>query len=69
MEYHAPKGENWGQARERAIAYLSELKEGHHLVYTHGGLMCALAYHLGVKEVVPNCSVVAVALHPSKREL
>jgi hypothetical protein len=31
--------------------------------------MCALAYHLGVKEVVPNCSVVAVAMEPAKREL
>lgn len=51
------------------MEYLSGLKEGHHLVYTHGGLMCALTYHLGVKEVVPNCSVVAVGLDGSKGEL
>ncbi len=51
------------------MGYLRELRPGHHLVFTHGGLMCSLAYHIGVKEVVPNCSVLGVELCPASREL
>jgi hypothetical protein len=49
--------------------YLSTLPAGHHLVYTHGGLICALTYALGLQEVVPNCSVVGVELNSAKGEL
>ena len=49
--------------------YLSTLSDGHHLIGCHGGLMCALTYHLGVKHVVSNCSVVSVALCPEEKEL
>jgi broad specificity phosphatase PhoE len=66
LEYQAPNGENWKQARQRAIEYLAGLPAGHHLVFTHGGLMCALTYELGVREVVANCSVVGVEVGPSK---
>lgn len=69
FDYQAPNGENWKEARQRAMEYLSQLAAGHHLVYTHGGLMCTLTYELGLKEVVPNCSVVAVEMNPQKRQL
>ena len=60
LHYKAPNGENWPEARERAMKYLASIaEEGHHLVSTHGGLMCALMYHLGLKEVVPNCSMIS----------
>ncbi len=49
IEYRAPNGETWVQVKSRVIGYLDQLGEGHHLVSTHGGLMCALTYHLGVK--------------------
>lgn len=51
------------------MRYLSKLPEGHHLVGSHGGLMCSLAHHLGVKHVVPNCSILAVELCPDSRQL
>ena len=42
------------------MKYLSSIaEEGHHLVSAHGGLMCALMYHLEMKEVVPNCSMIS----------
>lgn len=60
LNYKAPNGEDWPQARQRAIQYLKSIAtKGHHLVSTHGGLLCALLYHLGLKEVVPNCSIVS----------
>jgi len=32
------------------MKYLSSIaSEGHHLVSTHGGLLCALMHHLGLK--------------------
>ena len=62
LSYQAPNGENWKEARLRATEYLKELKEGHHLIATHGGLMCALTYALGVKHVVPNCSLISVEM-------
>lgn len=51
------------------MSYLKELTEGHHLICTHGGLMCALTYELGLKHVVANCSVVGIELCPEKKEL
>jgi hypothetical protein len=51
------------------MSYLCGLGEGQHLVCTHGGLMCALTFDLGVKHVVNNCSVISVALCPEKRAL
>ena len=49
--------------------YLKELKSGHHLIYTHGGLMCSLTYKLGVRSVLPNCSVISVELCPEAKEI
>jgi hypothetical protein len=69
LNYVAPNGESWLQAKERAMSYLSQLGEGQHLVGVHGGLMCALTFHLGLKHVVPNCSVVGVSLCPLTKEL
>jgi probable phosphoglycerate mutase len=60
LDYKPPNGETWPQARARAINYFKTLPEGHHLVSSHGGLICALAYHLGIKHVVPNCSMLSV---------
>jgi hypothetical protein len=51
------------------MQYIRELPEGHHLIGSHGGLMCALAYHLGLKYVVSNCSVVSTTLCPKEKEL
>jgi hypothetical protein len=59
INYQAPNGENWLQAKERAMDYIKTINNGHHLIYTHGGLMCSLFYNLGLKYVVPNCSVVS----------
>jgi len=42
------------------MEYIKQINQGHHLIYTHGGLICSLTYHLGLKYVVPNCSVVSV---------
>ena len=36
---------------------------------THGGLICALAYHLEVKSVIPNCSMICVRICPEKKDL
>jgi broad specificity phosphatase PhoE len=39
LHYKAPNGENWPEARERAMKYLASIaEEGHHLVSTHGGI-------------------------------
>jgi len=50
------------------MAYLSKLGAGHHFVMTHGGLICALAYPLGVKNVIPNCSMICAELCPQKKD-
>ena len=60
LKYKPPNGETWPEARQRAIDYFSSLNEGHYLIGTHGGLMCALTYHLGIKYVLPNCSIISV---------
>ncbi len=28
------------------------------MVFSHGGILCALASHIGVQSVLPNCSAV-----------
>jgi broad specificity phosphatase PhoE len=64
MNYVAPGGEGWLMVRRRSQQFFSEnLKEsGVYLCYTHGGLMCTLTYDLGIKDVLPNCSIVALSL-------
>ena len=51
------------------MEYLGTLKEGHHFICGHGGLMCALGYDIGLKYVVPNCSVVGFELDPTSKQL
>jgi hypothetical protein len=51
------------------MKYLTSVsKVGHHFVSTHGGLMCALMHHLGLKEVVPNCSLISVEFCPTQKD-
>lgn len=68
LNYKPPGGETWPEARERAMGYLRKLSPGHHFVMAHGGLICALTYPLGVKDVIPNCSMVCVELCPEKKD-
>jgi broad specificity phosphatase PhoE len=35
---------------------------------THGGLICALIYHLGGKDVISNCSVVCTEFDKEKED-
>ena len=51
------------------MGYLQQLSEGHHFVATHGGVTCSLVYHLGLKYVLPNCSVVCVEVGGVNKEL
>ena len=69
MDYKPPNGETWPLARERAIDYFRTLGDGHHLISTHGGLMCALMYHLGVQKVVPNCSIISGEFCHNKKDV
>lgn len=64
MHYKPPNGETWPEARQRAIGYMSKFEPGHHFVMAHGGLICALTYHLGVTSVIPNCSMVCAKMCP-----
>lgn len=34
----------------------------------HGGLICALGYHLGVKNVIPNCSMVCMEFSKAEKD-
>ena len=69
FEYKAPNGESWSESRTRAMSYLRELGPGHHLVVTHGGLICALCFEIGLKHVVPNASLVSVEYSPEAKQL
>jgi broad specificity phosphatase PhoE len=64
--YQAPNGESWPVVKERATDYFRLLPKGNHLVFTHGGLITSYLYDNGLKEMVPNCSVVGVSLNDQK---
>lgn len=68
MGYVAPNGESWLQTRERALHFMKESfkNEGVYLCFTHGGLMCSLSYEFGIKDILPNCSVIALKLEDGK---
>jgi probable phosphoglycerate mutase len=68
MNYVAPGGEGWLMVRRRSQQFFRERLEesGVYLCYTHGGLMCTLTYDLGIKDVLPNCSVVALSMEEGR---
>ncbi len=44
------------------INFFKDLKDGNHLCYTHGGLICALTWYIGSTECPSNCSVTGISL-------
>ena len=64
--YQAPEGENWSQVRQRAIQYFTSLERGRHLIFTHGGLICAYLAEHGVDSMPNNCSFIGVRMKEHK---
>lgn len=62
MNYNAPGGESWAMVRKRALQFLQSKPTGTHLCVSHGGLICCLTHPLGLTDVLPNASVVALSL-------
>lgn len=48
IDYVAKDGEGWHDVRKRVIDYMGSLEDGNYLVYSHGGLMCALTWYIGI---------------------
>jgi len=67
-EYHAPKGESWPMVMSRAKSFFADScsADGVYLCFSHGGLVCALTYYIGLKEALSNCSAVALRLDESE---
>lgn len=66
LDYKAPNGESWKNVNDRVRDFLQGLKDGTHLVFTHGGPICTQTYSLGLQNVIPNASVVCLQLSSSK---
>ena len=67
FKYKAPNGESWADVNSRFKAYLNELDQSEsHCVFTHGGTIRSLTYHMGIEEYIPPASVVGVLY--SKKE-
>jgi hypothetical protein len=48
--------------------FLNSLKTpGNYLIFTHGGLICSLTYNLGLKDVIPPCSVVSIGINSNNQ--
>lgn len=66
MDYASPNGESWRQVQQRAAEFLRDktrdAKAGGLLVFTHGGLICSLTHDLGLTDIIPNGSIVALRL-------
>lgn len=55
-DYRAEGGEGWAEVRARMLAFLAELPRGRHLVFGHGGAICALTHGRGLDNVAPNAA-------------
>ena len=38
------------------------MEEGTYMCVSHGGVICALSYHIGLKDLIPNASGVCFKL-------
>jgi 2,3-bisphosphoglycerate-dependent phosphoglycerate mutase len=56
--FSAPEGESYGQLWDRVTAFLNELTTGHHIIFSHGGVIRTLLRGHGVEARVPNCTQV-----------
>jgi len=58
--FNPPGGETLEQLRERVAGFLSELRPGRHLLFTHGGVIRLLTREVGHDGFVPTGTVVAL---------
>ncbi len=76
FEYQAPNGENWNDVRNRGISFFrdhfgkeakvsQDLAKKPMILFTHGGFICSLSYHLGQKDIITNSSCMAISLDES----
>lgn len=63
-DFQADGGESWGALQKRAVEFMATLSPGKsHLVFTHGGWIASyLRLVDSSASILPNCSVVGVAL-------
>ena len=61
-EYSAVNGESWADVRARTEEFFSEHQIGVSLNFTHGGLICSHTYGLGLTDIMPHASVVALKI-------
>ncbi len=50
-------------AIKRFSSAISELQNGNYLIFSHGGLMCALTWNFGIRDVLPNCSAIGLEMN------
>mmetsp|Transcript_34117 Transcript_34117/g.39763 ORF Transcript_34117/g.39763 Transcript_34117/m.39763 type:complete len:209 (-) Transcript_34117:108-734(-) len=60
LDFVAKEGESWMDVRKRSRAFFASLKPGKQLIFTHGGLICANTYDLGLQDNLGNCSCAAL---------
>jgi len=58
--FHPPGGETLEDVRDRVAGFLSELAEGRHLVFTHGGIIRLLTREVGEDRFVPTGTIVVL---------
>ena len=68
INYRAPNGESWTQVGDRFAEFMGEKEQGSsHMVFTHGGAICALTYHLGIEDIITNSSCVGLTVDKEGR--
>lgn len=58
--FAAPGGEDLLQFRRRLIHFIDELKNGRHLIFTHGGVIRMICKQFGLNRFLNNASLIKV---------
>jgi Fructose-2,6-bisphosphatase len=68
FNYKPEGGESWVDVQKRTHLFFQSLKTpGNYLAFTCGGLICANTFDLGLVDVIPNCSCVALELDANSK--
>ena len=66
--YKAPAGESWEEVNARAKDFFRDklTEEGVYMCISHGGLICAMTYYIGMQDAISNCSLVGLKIEQNE---
>jgi len=59
-DFRAPGGEDLAVFQARVLGFISSLKPGRHLIFTHGGVIRTLTHDMGLDKFAKNGSLIKV---------